>query len=173
MRTVTLAVVVGFLAGQVVFGDDASDAARKEAVKQRAIQRAYEKRIAKEWEKFTARFVNRQVVPVYSGPYQIGTRMVVTPNYAAIRAYKNQLDLMAWNSMTDEQKRDLALFTIARNTGVIAANTGLIANNTGVIAANTGQIAQQNARIAEGVEDVARQLRQEAIDRKVAELFPR
>ena len=159
MKAARLLLVVALLSGQVAIGDDAADKARREAVKQRGIQRAYEKRFAKEWEAFTERFVIREVVPVYSGAYQIGSRVVVRPNYPAIREYQLQLDLIAWNSMTDQQKRDLALFTIARNTGVIAANTGLI--------------AQQSARIADGVEDVARQLRQEAIDRKIAELYPR
>ncbi|MBC8867798.1 MAG: serine protease [Planctomycetes bacterium] len=99
-----------------------------ERVTQRARQKAYAKKIAREWALFSQRFVIRQNVPIYSGTYVVGWRVVVTPNHAALREYKRQLDYMAWNAMTDQQKRDLALFTIAHNTGVIAGNTRQIAD---------------------------------------------
>ena len=133
--------------------------ARQGAVTQLAADKAYQKRIAEEWAEFSERFVIRRIEPIYSGPYQVGARMVVTPNYEAIDEYKRQLDIMAWNAMTDQQKRDLALFTIAANTGVIAANTGVVAANTGVIAANTEAIADQ--------------LRSDALNRLIEERWPR
>ncbi len=88
----------------------------KELVKQRAIEKLERKKAAKAWAEFTSRFVIRQTVPVYSGAYQTGWQVVVTPNYPAIEEYRRQLEAAAWNSMTDQQKRDMALFTIARNT---------------------------------------------------------
>src|SRR6187399_318694 len=104
MRSILL---VLFFAG-LATAADTNKAARQEAVKAKGIERAFQKKIAKEWEIFSRRFVIREVVPIYSGPYHVGNRVVETPNYAAIQEYQDQLDVMAWNSMSDQQKRDLA-----------------------------------------------------------------
>jgi hypothetical protein len=155
MKRVQALLVLLLVVGLASADDEAS---RRERVKQRAMQRAYNKRIAKEWQAFTRQFVIRRSVPVYSGPYQVGWRIVETPNYPAIQAYHRQLNLMVWNSMTDQQKRDLALFTIARNTGIIAANSQAIARDT--------------ARIARQVDEIALRTRMEAIELLIEDIWP-
>lgn len=160
LQTVLVVLLVGAVATA------ADDATRRELVKQRAMERAYQKKIAKAWEAFTRQFVIRQAVPIYSGPYQVGVRVVETPNYPAIRNYQRKLDLLAWNSMTDQQKRDLALFTIARNTGIIAANTAMIAEENARIAAGVN-------RVAAGIDEIGEQVRRDAIDQMIDHQFPR
>jgi len=130
----------------------------KELVKQRAIEKLERKRAAKAWAEFTSRFVIRQSVPVYSGAYQIGWRVVETPNYPAIEEYRRELEAEAWNSMTDQQKRDFVLITIARNTGLIAANTR--------------QIAADARRIADQLEEDARRREMDRIRDQILGRIP-
>ncbi len=131
----------------------------KELVQQRAIEKLERKRVAKAWAEFTSRFVIRQTVPIYSGAYQIGSRVVVTPNYPAIEEYRQRLEAAAWSSMTDQQKRDMALFIVARNTGLIAANTAVIAANT--------------CQIAEDVREIEDELRRQELNRMIDQFLGR
>lgn len=135
MRTLQAVLLLVFAVGLANAGEPLSP---KELVRQRGIAAAQakkeRKRLEAAWAEFTSRFVIRRMVPVYSGPYQVGVQVVETPNYVAIEQYRRQLEALVWNSMTDQQKRDMALFIIAKNSGIIAANTGRIANQAGRIA---------------------------------------
>jgi len=134
-----------------------------------ARQKAYNKKIAKEWEIFTQRFEIRRTVPIYSGDYLIGSKVVVSPNHEAIAAYQRELQILKWNAMTEQQRRDMALFEIAKNTGVIAQNTGATAANTRRIADGTEAIGRELRGIAWDIDGIARQ---EEIDRMIRREWP-
>ncbi len=151
MKCYSLIVLVLAVALTATAADNVDKATRQQNVKERAKQKAYQKQAAKEWAAFSRRFVIREVVPVYSGPYQVGTRVVETPNYDAIQDYLNQLEVMRFNSMSDQQKRDYALFKIARNTGVIALEA---------------------EKIAGSLDRIDQQLKQDSIDRMINSRYP-
>jgi hypothetical protein len=138
---------------------------RKTRGRELSRQKEYNKRIANEWAIFARRFENRTTVPIYSGNYLIGSKVVVTPNYEAIAAYQRELEVRNWNAMSDQQKRDMALFVIANNTGAIAANTGRIADAADGI---VGQLHDIKGKL----DDLEQAKRREEIDRIIRQEWP-
>ena len=90
-------------------------------------------RLCEAWAAFTSRFVIRQSVPVYSGAYQTGWRVIATPNLPAIEAYRRQLEALDSSSMTDQQKRDLLLIRMAKANGIFPSDSGEAASTTRAI----------------------------------------
>ncbi|MDM4017771.1 hypothetical protein [Roseiconus lacunae] len=123
--------------------------ARRERGRELAAERQRQKQLAKELARFREQFIIRQRVPIRSGVYVIGWRVVETPNYEAIQAYQRQLAQQRWDAMTPQQKRDAALMTIASSSRAMSAAAGQMANSMDSMSTSLQSIQLDVSRMAD------------------------